>query len=51
MGGRLPIEEKPLKKTRFDENMQKYCITFLERDLHYNFFHSQEIVLKFLTVF
>ena len=50
-GGSLPIADKPLEKTDFDENLQKYCIIFHEHCDYYNFYDSQEIVSQFLTVF
>ena len=31
-GGRQPIENKPLKKTFFDENLKRYLINFLEHE-------------------
>ena len=30
LGGIQPAEDKPLKKTFFDENLKRYCINFLE---------------------
>ena len=51
MGGRLPVEDKPLKRTIFDENLQRYCISFSEHGNYYNFFDSRELVSDFWTVF
>ena len=51
LGGRQPTEDKPLKKTFFDENLKRYCINFLEHGSFYNFYNSQEVVSEFLTVF
>ena len=51
MGGRQPIEDKPLKKTFFDENLRKYCINFYEHVDYYDFHDSQELVSDFFTVF
>ena len=51
LGGRQPTEEKPLKKTFFDENLKGYCINFLEHRSVYNFYYSQEVTSEFLTVF
>ena len=34
-GGRQPVEDKPLKRTFFDENLQRYCIDFSEHGLGY----------------
>ena len=45
-GGSLLIEDKTLKKTYFDENLQKYCITFHEHGGYYDFYYSQEIVFE-----
>ena len=50
MGGRLPIEDKPLKKTHFYKNLQIYYITFLEHGPHCNFYDSQEKVSVFLKI-
>ena len=47
----MPDEDKPLKKTYFDRNLQKYCITFSEHGDFYDFYNSQEIISEFLTVF
>ena len=49
--GRLPIEDKPLKKIYFDKTLQKYCTTFDKHSNYYDFFDSREIVLEFLQVF
>ena len=51
MVGRLPVEDKPLKRTIFDENLQRYCISFSEHGNYYNFFDSRELVSDFWTVF
>ena len=51
LGDRQPIEDKPLKKTLFDENLKRYCIHFLENGTFYNFYNFREAVPKFLTVF
>ena len=48
---RLPTEDKPMKKTYFDENFQKFCINFDEHGRHYNFFDAREVVSEFLNVF
>ena len=45
------IEEKPLKRTFFDESLQRQCINFSEHGNHYDFFDSRELVSDFLTVF
>ena len=50
-GGRQPIEDKPLKRTFFDENLQRYCIDFSEHSADYNFYDSRELVSDFMTVF
>ena len=47
MGGRQPVEDKPLKKTFFDENLQRYCVSFIEHGTHYNFYNSRELVSDF----
>ena len=39
------------KKTFFDENLQRYCVSFIEHEAHYNFYDSRELVSDFLTVF
>ena len=51
IGGRQPIEDKPIRKTYLDENLQRLCITFSEHNNHYNFYDPREIVFEFLTVF
>ena len=51
LGGRQPTEDKRLEKTFFDENLQSYCINFLEHGSFYNFYNSREVVSEFLTVF
>ena len=51
MGGRQPIEDKPLKKAFFDENLLRYCINCSEHGDYYNFYDSREFVSDFLTVF
>ena len=51
MVGRQPIEDKPIRKTYLDENLQRFCITCSEHDDHYDFYKSQEVVSEFLTVF
>ena len=51
IGGRQPIEDKPIRKTYLDENLQRLCITFSEHKNHYNFYDPREIVSEFLTVF
>ena len=40
LGGTLPTEEKPLKKTYFDRDLQKYQITFSELADFYDFYNS-----------
>ena len=42
MGGRQPIEDNPLKKMFFDENLQRYCINFYEHGDYYDFFMIHE---------
>lgn len=49
--GRLPIEDKPLNRTYFDENLQKYWINLSEHGKTYDFYDSKDIVSAFLTVF
>ena len=51
MGGRQSIEDKPLKKTFFDENLQRHSINFDEHVDYYDFHDSQELFSDFLTVF
>ena len=51
LDGRLPTEDKPMKKTYFDENLQKFCIDFDQHGIHYNFFDAQKVVSEFLTAF
>ena len=50
-GVRQPIEDKPVKIVKFDENLQRFCINFNKHSDHYNFFDSRSIVSYFLTVF
>ena len=49
--GRQPAEDKPLQKTFFDQNLQRYCIDFAEHNTHYNFHDSRELVSDFLIAF
>ena len=51
LGGRQPAEDKSLKKTFFDKNLNSYCKNFLEHESSYNFYNSREIVSEFLNVF
>ena len=51
LGGRRPVEDKPVNKTFFDENLRRYCINFSDHENFYNFFNSEELVSDFLTVF
>ena len=51
MGGRQPIEDKPITKTYLDGKLQRFCITSSEHGDRYDFYDSQEIVSEFLTVF
>ena len=51
LGGRHPTEDKPLKKTFFDENLKRYCINFFEHGSFYNFYNSREVGSEFFTVF
>ena len=51
LGGRQPAEDKPLQKTFFDQNLQRYCIDFAEHNTHYNFHDSRELVSDFLIAF
>ena len=50
LGGRQPAEDKPLQKTFFDQNFQRYCIDFAEHNTDYNFHDSRELVSDFLIV-
>ena len=49
--GRQPIENKPIKIVKFDENLQQFCVNFNQRSDYYDFFYSRSIVSDFLTVF
>ena len=49
--GRLPTEDKSLKKIYFDKTLQRYCTTLDKHSNYYDFFDSGEIVLEFLQVF
>ena len=44
-------EDKPLKKTYFDENLKTYCINILEHGSFYNFYKPRKVLSEFLTVF
>ena len=50
-GDRLPSKDKPIKKTFFDSDTQKYCINFSENRDYYDFYDSSESIFEFLTVF
>ena len=41
---RLPAEDKPLKKTIFNVNLQKHCINFADHCNFYNFYNSHVII-------
>ena len=43
-GGRLVSENKPIKKTFFDSDSQKYLITFNEHRDYYDFYHFSESI-------
>ena len=45
------MEDKPLNRTYFDENLQKYWINLSEHGKTYDFYDSKDIVTEFLTVF
>lgn len=45
------MEDKPLNRTYFDENLQKYWINLSEHGKTYDFYDSKDIVSAFLTVF
>ena len=47
MGGRQLIEDKPLKKTFFDENLQRYCINFSELGDYCTFMTHENLFLIF----
>ena len=51
LGGRQPIEDKPLKNTLFDENLKRYCTDFSEHGTFHNFYNFREAVPEFLKVF
>ena len=51
VAGRQLIEGKPLKKSFFDENLQRYCFNFSEHGAYYNFYDPRELVSDFLAVF
>ena len=51
LGGKQPAEDKPLQKTFFHQNLQRYCINFAKHNTHYNFCDCQELVSDFLIVF
>ena len=50
-GGRPPVEGRPLNRTYFDEDLQKYWVNYSEHSQHYDFFELRKIVSDFLTVF
>ena len=51
LGGRQPIEDKPLKNTLFDENLKRYCTNFSQHGTFHNFYNFREAVPEFLKVF
>ena len=36
-GGSRPVEDKPIERRYFDENLQRFCINFSQHGDHYNF--------------
>ena len=51
LSGRRLMEDKPVNKTFFDENLHSYCINFLDHENFHNVFNSEELVSDSLTVF
>ena len=51
MGGSQPIEDKPIRKTYLNENLQWFCITFSKHGNNYDLYDSREIVSEFFSVF
>ena len=50
-GGTLSSEEKPVKLTHFDGDLQKCCITFNEYGEFFDFYNPREVISEFLIVF
>ena len=50
-GGSFPAEIKPIKKTRFDQYLKKYSISFNEHSDYYNFENTIETIEDFMNVF
>ena len=50
-GGRQPIEDKPLKMTIFNENLQRYCIDSSEHGADYDFYNSRKLLFYILCLF
>ena len=51
LDGRQLTDDKPLKKTFFDENLKSFCTNFLKHGSFHNLYNSREVVSDFLTVF
>ena len=50
-GGTLLSEDKPMKITYFDRDLQKYCITFSEDAEFLDFYDPREVISQFVMVF
>ena len=49
-GGSRPVEDKPIERRYFDENLDRFCINF-SKHVNYNFPDSQGLISNFLRVF
>ena len=47
----LPSEDKSMKITYFDRDLQKLCITFSKHGELFDFYDPQEVIYAFLIVF
>ena len=50
-GGRQRIEDKPRKRTIFNENLQRYCIDSSEHGADYDFYNSRKFLFYILCLF
>ena len=50
-GGNLLTEFKPIEKTRYDANLEKYYIDYAQQREYHDFTNSRQILEEFFTIF